>query len=56
MSVFVPEVQGQVKALGALLARNVREYFKNEENRKEFEQWYLKKKKYGKPYEWKPSE
>lgn len=49
-SSFVPEVQGQVKAFGLLLARSVREYFKDEENRKKFEDWYLKK--YGKPYKW----
>lgn len=51
-SVFTQEVQGQEKALALLLAQEVREYFKDPEHRKEFEQWYLKK--YGLPYEWKP--
>lgn len=51
-SSFVPEVQGQVKAFGLLLARSVREYFKDEENRKRFEGWYLEK--YGEPYVWIP--
>lgn len=51
-SVFIPEVQGQARALSALLARSVREYFKDEKNRKEFEHWY--EQRYGKPYEWEP--
>lgn len=50
-SVFTPEVQGQAKAFALLLAQEVREYFKDPEHRKDFEQWYLKK--YGKPYVWK---
>lgn len=52
MSVFVPEKQAQAKALSLLLARRVREYFGDEQHRKEFEAWY--KKKTGKKYEWKP--
>ena len=51
-SSFVPEVQGQVKAFGLLLARSVREYFKDEENRKRFEKWHLEK--HGEPYVWVP--
>ncbi len=49
-SSFVPEVRGQARALALLIAQNVRDYFKNEEHRKEFEVWYLSK--YGKPYQW----
>lgn len=49
-SVFAPEVQGQAKAFSSLLARSVREFFKDEANRKQFENWY--KQKYGIPYEW----
>lgn len=49
-SAFTPEVRGQAKAFSSLLARSVREYFKDEENRRKFESWY--EQKYGKPYEW----
>ena len=49
---FTPEVRGQAKAVSSLLARSVREYFKDENHRKEFELWY--ERRYGKPYEWKP--
>lgn len=34
-----------------ILVRKVREYFKDEENRKKFEEWY--RQKYGKEYEWR---
>lgn len=37
MSCFVPEKQGQLKALGMTLAETVREYFKDEQHRKAFE-------------------
>lgn len=50
MSVFVSEKHGQAKALSRLLAKNVREYFKEDDHRKAFEAWYLKR--YGKPYQW----
>lgn len=50
-SAFVPEVQGQAKALSLLIAQYVREYFK-EENRKKFEQWY--EQRCGKKYQWTP--
>ena len=50
-SAFVPEVQGQAKALSLLIAQSVREYFKEEENRKKFEQWY--EQRYGSQYVWK---
>ena len=50
MSAFVPEVDGQAKAFASLLARSVREFFRDEQHRKEFEEWYLNK--YGKPYVW----
>lgn len=50
MNAFVPEVEGQAKAFASLLARSVREYFRNEQHRKEFEDWHMKK--YGRPYVW----
>lgn len=50
MSAFVPEVEGQAKAFASLLARSVREFFQDEQHRKEFEEWYLNK--CGKPYVW----
>jgi len=34
-----------------ILVRKVREYFKVEEHRKDFEEWY--RKEYGKEYEWR---
>ena len=49
-SVFVPEVQGQAKALSLPIVQYVREYFEDEENRKKFEQWY--EQRYGKKYQW----
>ena len=49
MSAFVPEVEGQAKAFASLLARSVREFFRDEQHRKEFEEWL---NKYGKPYVW----
>lgn len=51
MSAFVPEKYAQARAASLLLAQNVREYFKDEEHRKEFESWYLAR--YGKAYKWK---
>ena len=51
MSCFVPEKQGQLKALGMTLAETVREYFKDEQHRKAFEIWH--KQKYGQDYQWK---
>ena len=50
MSAFVPEVEGQAKAFASLLARSVCDVFRDEQHRKEFEEWYLNK--YGKPYVW----
>ena len=52
MSAFVPEVEGQAKAFASLLARSVRKFFREEQHRKEFEDWYMKK--HGKPYVWEP--
>ena len=52
MNSFALEVKGQAKAFASLLARSVREFFRDEQHRKEFEEWYLKK--YGKPYVWEP--
>ncbi len=52
MNSFAPEVKDQAKAFASLLTRSVREFFQDEQHRKEFEEWYLKK--YGKSYEWKP--
>ena len=51
-SAFVREVQRQAKALSLLIAQSVREYFKEEENRKKFEQWY--EQRYSKKYQWTP--
>ena len=45
------EKQTQAKALGMTLIENVREYFKDEQHRAEFAEWY--EKEYGKPYVWK---
>lgn len=52
MSVFVPEKQAQAKAASLLLAKTVREYFRDEQHRREFELWYLER--HGEPYVWKP--
>ena len=51
MSVFAPEKQAQARAASLLLAQRVREYFKDEDHRREFEQWY--EKRYGRTYQWK---
>lgn len=50
MSAFTPGVQAQARALSLLLAQTVREYFKDEDHRNSFEEWYLKRT--GKPYVW----
>lgn len=39
MSAFVPEKQAQAKAASLLLAQRVRDYFKDEEHRRDFEVW-----------------
>lgn len=41
-------------ALCSVLADKVKEYFKDEENRKKFEIWY--QEKYGKPYKWRKTQ
>lgn len=51
MSVFVEEKQAQARAMSLLLAQRVRDYFKSEQHRTEFEAWYIRK--YGVPYQWK---
>ena len=51
MSIFVPEKQAQARAASLLLAQRVREFFKDAENRREFESWY--EAKHGKKYEWR---
>ena len=51
MSAFIAEKQGQAKAASLLLAQRVRNFFKDEGNRKEFEVWY--ENRYGRKYEWK---
>lgn len=51
MSAFVAEKQGQAKAASLLLSQRVRNFFKDEGNRREFEVWY--ENRYGKKYEWK---
>ena len=47
---IAPEKQAQLKSLGMTLARNVREYFRDANHRKEFEKWYYER--YGKHYKW----
>lgn len=51
MSVFVPEKQAQARAASLLLAQRVREFFKDPQNRQEFEIWY--EARHGKKYEWR---
>lgn len=51
MSVFVPEKQAQARAASLLIAQRVRDYFKDEDHRAEFERWY--EERYGKKYAWK---
>ena len=51
MSAFVAEKQGQAKVASLLLAQRVRNCFKNEGNRLEFEVWC--ENRYGKKYVWK---
>lgn len=52
MSVFVPEVQPQLRALCRSLVRIVQEYYSDPQHRAEFEKWHLEK--YGEPYVWVP--
>lgn len=51
MSAFVPEKQAQAKAASLLIAQRVRDYFKIDAHRAEFENWY--ECRYGNPYKWK---
>lgn len=51
MSCFVPEKLAQSRALALSVAGKVREYFSDEQHRREFETWY--EERYGKKYEWK---
>lgn len=51
MSTFVPEKRVQAKAASHLLLGTVRDYFRDEQHRREFESWF--QKRHGKPYEWK---
>jgi hypothetical protein len=51
MSVLVPEKHAQARALSLLLAQKVRTYFKDEQHRRDFEDWY--EQRYGKKYKWK---
>lgn len=51
MSVLTSEKEAQAGALSLLVAQRVRDFFKIEANRTEFESWY--KAKTGKEYEWK---
>lgn len=39
------------KPVGSILMKKVEDYFKDQERRRQFEEWY--KKKYGKDYKWK---
>lgn len=51
MSAFIEAKQAQAGALSLLVAQRVRNFFKIEKNRTEFESWY--RAKTGKEYEWK---
>ena len=53
MSVFTPEAQGQAVVLAGMLAGRVRDYFRDPEHRRKFEQWHLET--YGEAYEWTPA-
>lgn len=46
----IPEKREQLRLMGKYLAKTVREYFRDPENRKKFEKWY--KEKYGRDYVW----
>lgn len=39
------------RSFSTFLVKKVEDYFRDEENRKRFENWY--KNKYGKDYEWR---
>lgn len=43
--------EGDAKLFARYIAQDIREYFKTEEHRKEFEEYYFEK--YGEKYEWK---
>ena len=51
MSAFIEAKQAQAGALSLLVAQRVRNFFKIEKNRTEFEAWY--RAKTGKEYDWK---
>lgn len=51
-SAFTPEAQGQAVVLAGMLAGRVRDYFRDPEHRRKFEQWHLET--YGEAYEWTP--
>lgn len=46
-----PLEESTKKRIGRLLAKTVSRYLKDEEHRREFEEWYFKK--YGVKYQWK---
>ena len=50
-SVFEPAVRPQAVSLSAALYRTVKEFFQDEQHRKDFEVWY--EATYGEPYQWK---
>lgn len=39
------------KSFGTILMKKVEDYFRDEEHRRKFEEWY--KQTYGKEYQWK---
>lgn len=49
-SLVVPEKEAQLTRMGQYLARTVREYFRDPENREKFERWYFEQ--YGQEYVW----
>ena len=42
------------KPICTILIRKVEDYFRDEEHRQQFEEWY--RKKYGKEYEWRKNQ
>jgi len=45
---ILPEYAAQQKAICKLLIKRLRDFYNDPQNRKEFEEWYLKE--YGDPY------
>lgn len=50
MELVTKEKQAELESVGRDLARKVKEFFTNPENRERFSTWY--QEKYGTPYRW----